>query len=92
MDLTTPATARRTVIVAAADGLHARPAAVFVEAAAGYGAAVRIGKPGGPAVEARSILAVLTLDVRRGDAVVLTASGADAAVAVDALAALLGGG
>ena len=66
------------VSVTAAEGLHARPAALFVKAAADAataGVAVSIAKPDGPPVDARSILSVLSLDVRHGEEVVLTADG-----------------
>jgi len=82
---------QRRVAVAAAEGLHARPAALFVKAAAGTGIAVTVGKADGPAVDARSILAVLSLDVRHGDEVVLSAEGPGADEALDRLAALLAG-
>jgi phosphocarrier protein HPr len=82
--------AERRVMVGAADGLHARPAALFVRAAAQCAVPVRIGKDGtGAEVDARSILAVLSLDVRHGDEVVLRADGPGAAGALDQLAALL---
>jgi phosphocarrier protein len=77
----------RRVTVASPVGLHARPAAVFVRAAAATGVAVTIAKPGKDPVDARSLLAVMSLDVRHGDEVTLTADGADAAL--DELAALL---
>jgi phosphocarrier protein HPr len=50
---------------------------------------VTIGKPGGPRVDARSILAVLSLDVRHGDEVVLSADGAGAGAALEHLVAML---
>jgi phosphocarrier protein len=77
---------QRRVAVASAEGLHARPAALFVKAATDSGEAVRVAKAGSE-VDARSILAVLALDVRHGDEVVLTA---DTEKTLDALAALLG--
>ena len=83
--------AERRVQVADADGLHARPAALFVKAVGASGVAVRIAKPGGPDADARSILAVLALDVRQGDEVVLTADGDGADEALDRLAGLLSG-
>ena len=79
----------RRVAVAAHEGLHARPAALFVKAAGGTGLAVTIGKPGGPQVDARSILAVLSLDVRHGDEVVLSADGAEAEAALEHLVGIL---
>ena len=79
----------RTVTVASAVGLHARPAALFAAAAAKQAVPVTIGKPGDEAVDARSVLSVLTLDARHGDEVVLTADGDGADDALDALEALL---
>jgi phosphocarrier protein len=65
----------RTVTVAFAVGLHARPAALFVQAVQQSGLAVRLSRRDGRSADARSILAVVTLDVRQGDEVVLQAEG-----------------
>lgn len=54
-------------------GLHARPAALFVQQAAKQTIAVRISKDGNEPVDARSILSVIALDARGGDEVVLHA-------------------
>jgi len=70
-------------------GLHARPATEFAKAAARHSADVRISK-GDRAVDAKSVLLVLTLDVRHGDHVVLCAEGSDAQEAVEELAQLVG--
>lgn len=80
---------QRTVTVASSHGLHARPAALFVKAAAALQVPVRIGLPGGRAVDARSILAVLSLGVGSGAQVVLEADGEGADPALDALSSLL---
>lgn len=61
------------VRIGAAAGLHARPAATFVNAVIASGAAIRIGRPGGPSADARSIVSVLALDLRHGEEAVLTA-------------------
>ncbi|HWG99481.1 MAG TPA: HPr family phosphocarrier protein [Pilimelia sp.] len=79
------------MVVAAAEGLHARPAALFVKAATETGLPVTVARAAGQPVDARSILSVLTLDVRHGDEVVLAADGPDADAALDRLAALLAG-
>ena len=81
----------RAVVVAITAGLHARPAALFVKTAAAQPAPVRIAKPGGDAVEAASILGVMTLGVSAGDEVVLStdADGDDASASIDALATFL---
>ncbi|GLW63707.1 phosphocarrier protein [Actinomadura rubrobrunea] len=82
--------AERRVRVGSKVGLHARPAAVFAQAAARLPVRVTIAKPGGDAVDARSMLSVLTLDARHGDEVVLTAPDGDGAdAALDELAALV---
>ena len=70
--------AQRTVTVAAEVGLHARPAALFVQAAAKADGEVTVAKSGGEPVNAKSILAVLGLDVRHGQEIVV--SGEDEAV------------
>src|SRR3954453_13308904 len=67
---------KRRAIVGSRVGLHARPASVFVQAAARQKARVTIGKPGGQPVNARSILSVLSLDVHGGEEVVLYGGGA----------------
>lgn len=82
----------RRVTVAAPEGLHARPAAVFVKAATETGTPVTIARPdGGEPADAASILSVLALDVRHGEQVLLRADGADAEAALDRLARLLAG-
>ena len=70
-------------------GLHARPAAEFAAAAARYNADVRLVK-GEREVDAKSVLLVLTLDVRHGDRVRLRARGEDADRAVEELSRLVG--
>jgi phosphocarrier protein HPr len=80
----------RRVVVGSKVGLHARPAAMFVQAAAKQPVRVTIAKAGGDPVDARSILSVLALDARGGDEVVLAADGDGADQALDALADLVG--
>jgi phosphocarrier protein len=78
-----------TVTVGSSVGLHARPASLFVQAAARQAVPVKIAKGGGDAVDARSILLVLGLDARGGDQVVLSAEGDGADEALQELAALV---
>jgi phosphocarrier protein HPr len=80
---------QRTVTVASRVGLHARPAAVFVKAATAAALPVTIAKAGKEPVSARSILAVLGLDVRGGEQVVLEAEGNGAEATLDQLENLL---
>ena len=79
----------RHAVVASAVGLHARPAALFTQAAAKLPVPVTIAKVGGDPVDARSILFVLTLAVAHGEEVVLHADGDGADEALDSLVALL---
>ncbi len=80
--------ARRTVAVASASGLHARPAKLFVQAAMGVPAAVTI-RAGDKAVPAKSMLGVLSLGAVHGTEVTLEADGPGAEESLDSLAALL---
>ncbi|HEX8970545.1 HPr family phosphocarrier protein [Oryzihumus sp.] len=81
--------AQRTVTIASSVGLHARPAALFVQAATATGLSVQIGRDGEDAVDARSILGVMALGAKHGEAVVLTADGDGADAALDGLVELL---
>ncbi|MCB5280302.1 HPr family phosphocarrier protein [Arthrobacter sp. AL08] len=62
----------RTAIVRARVGLHARPAARFVRAVLATGLPVTISRDGRPAVDARSLLEVMTEDFRFGCSVELS--------------------
>jgi phosphotransferase system HPr (HPr) family protein len=64
--------------------LHARPAADFVRAAMGFSASVQVAA-GEREVDAKSLLSVLALGAKGGTELRLTASGEDAAAALDAL-------
>lgn len=79
----------RTVTVGATSGLHARPAALFVAAAAAQSVPVTIRTSDKPPVPARSLLSVLALGAKHGTEVTLEADGPTADTALDALATLL---
>ena len=82
--------AERTVTIASASGLHARPAAIFAEAAGQYeDLEITIEKQGEEAVDASSILALMGLGAGHGEEVTLRAQGEGADKALDELAALL---
>ena len=81
--------AQRTVTIASSVGLHARPAALFVQAATATGLPVQIGRDCEDAVDARSILGVMALGAKHGESVVLTADGDGADAALDGLVELL---
>ena len=68
-------------------GLHARPAAIFVQSAGKFRSRITIRnvKSGGQPVNAKSILHVLTLGVGQGDEVELLIEGEDEANAAASL-------
>lgn len=82
----------RTATIASRVGLHARPAAIFAEAAAEFDLEITIGLQGeavDEAVDAASILSLMGLGASHGDVVVLRAEGAGAQEALDSLVKLL---
>lgn len=82
----------RKVTVASRVGLHARPAAIFAEAAAEQPVEVTIamdGEPAEEAMDASSILSLMSLGASHGDVVVLRAEGDGADAALDALVQVL---
>jgi multiphosphoryl transfer protein len=78
----------RTVVVALAHGLHARPAARIAQAARRTSAPLRLAL-GARQADARSVTALMTLGVRHGETVTIRGAGADAAGAIEVIAALL---
>ena len=81
----------RPVTLANPNGLHARPAAVFAQAAKGFSASIFLHKRQ-QRVDARSLVAIMTLQTAQGDVVQVSASGPDAEAAIDALTELLATG
>ncbi|WP_442544387.1 HPr family phosphocarrier protein [Arthrobacter sp. KN11-1C] len=82
----------RTATIASRSGLHARPAAIFAEAAGESPVEVTIAMAGSPAddaLDAASILSLMTLGAAKGDVVVLRAEGDGADAALDYLVTLL---
>ena len=72
-------------------GLHARPAAVLAQKAKQFVATIHLRK-GEASANAKSVVALMGLSTRKGDEVVLEASGPDADAAIAALTPLLRGG
>lgn len=77
-----------TVIVKDKVGLHARPAAVFVQAAAKFKSRITL-EANGKKVVGKSILQVLSLGAKRDDSLLIRAEGDDEADAVKSLAELI---
>jgi multiphosphoryl transfer protein len=74
-------------------GLHARPASMFVRTARRYAAQVKVKNltGGGEAVDAKSILGVLTMGAQQNHELLIEAVGADAEAALDGLKNLVAG-
>ena len=79
---------RRLVVIDPA-GLHARPAARFVQVASRFTSTVSI-RVGDRTADAKSLIAVLGLTIRPATEIVLGTNGPDADAALDALVAELG--
>jgi len=73
------------------NGLHARPAAVFAQAAKGFGASICLHKQQSQA-NAKSLVAIMALQTAFGDSVQVSAVGADADAAINTLTRLLAEG
>lgn len=69
-------------------GLHARPAALIAQAAAGFAAEISLTPSGGESANAKSILSLLMLGAPCGTVLTLAADGHDADDAVKAIAGL----
>ncbi|MBI5520293.1 MAG: phosphoenolpyruvate--protein phosphotransferase [Desulfovibrio sp.] len=81
----------RPVAIPNAAGLHARPAAMLAAEAKRYSADVRLLR-GTDEVNAKSVVAILGLSLKKGDEVRLRATGADASIALAALEELVAQG
>jgi phosphocarrier protein HPr len=86
-----PRSVQREVEIVNRAGMHARPAAEFVKMAGRFACEIRVEKDG-LEVNGKSIMGVLMLAAERGSRLRLSACGADAEDAVDALSDLVGRG
>jgi phosphocarrier protein HPr len=78
----------RTVTIASAHGLHARPASLFVQAVTASGLPVQLTK-GEKTLNAASILGVISLGIEHGDQITLAAEGDNADAVLNQLVDLL---
>jgi multiphosphoryl transfer protein len=92
-DVATPTITRPAIVAEATvvnrDGIHARPAALIVDALASSDAQVTIATERSAPVAARSPTALMSLGTRAGDVLRIEADGAGAAAAVDRILALV---
>lgn len=78
----------KKIVIKNKTGLHARPAALFVQAASKFKSNISVEKDSKKG-NAKSILSILSLGVTQGTEVVLSAEGPDEQDAVNALAGLI---
>jgi phosphocarrier protein HPr len=78
----------RTVTIASAHGLHARPASLFVQAVTASGLPVQLTK-GDKTLNASSILGIISLGINHGDEITLSAEGENADAVLDSLVEIL---
>ncbi|GCE23441.1 HPr family phosphocarrier protein [Dictyobacter kobayashii] len=78
----------RTVTLGSKSGLHARPAAMFVQKAKSFQSQISLSK-NDKTVNGKSILSVISLGALKGDQVLLQTNGEDADAALENLAGLL---
>ncbi|MGO1591478.1 MAG: HPr family phosphocarrier protein [Ancrocorticia sp.] len=78
--------ATRTAIVGSSVGLHARPASIVAEAAAGFDDEILLSVDGEEGVDAASVMMIMTLGAEKGAEVKVESDNAEA---VDAIADLI---
>jgi phosphocarrier protein len=78
----------RTISVIHRQGLHARPAALFVQLAKRFDCRITV-KKGRRSVDGKSIMGLLTLAAKQGARISIVADGADAHEALERLTRLL---
>lgn len=79
---------QKKVTIGSKYGLHARPAALFVQTANKFESTVRINKDDQEA-DAKSIMSLLSLGAENGSSILLIAEGEDAEEAVTELSKIL---
>lgn len=86
----TDSVVRRELIISNTLGLHARPAAMFVQLASTFSSDITVER-GKERVNGKSIMGIMMLAAGKGLKITVTAEGEDAAQAVDALEELVNG-
>ena len=69
-------------------GIHARPASIFVQTATKFKSKIQI-TANGKTVDAKGILGIMSMGLKKGTAITISADGADEADAIGALKALV---
>ena len=85
-------TATALVTLQNANGLHARPAYLFVQTANGYASDLRVRRPGTEIVDGKSIMGVMMLAAEKGAVLELLAEGPDCHDQIRAIEELIASG
>jgi phosphotransferase system HPr (HPr) family protein len=81
---------KQEVLINNETGLHARPAAIFVEQANKFKSSIYLQKQGSPLrVNGKSIVFLLSLGVVKGDNITITADGEDEIEALNSIVQLV---
>lgn len=80
--------AEKSVTVKLRSGLHARPAALFVQQANKFSSDVFVEKQG-KSVNAKSIMGIMSLAIGSGTDIIIRAEGTDAEKAVESLSEMV---
>ena len=83
-----PVTRQATLLIQNRMGLHARPAALFVQVANHFKSEIEVRK-GRSKVDGKSIMGIMTLAAGRGSQITIRATGVDALKAIASLAKLV---
>ena len=81
-------TAEKQIAIKNKQGLHARPAALFVQIANKFSCEIPVSK-GKQKINGKSIMGIMMLEAGRGSKVIITTKGEDAQQAIDELESLL---
>jgi phosphocarrier protein len=76
------------VVISDPTGLHARPAAVFVQAAKGFTSRITV-RYDGKEADAKSIMSIMAMGIKNECTISLTAEGADETEAIRKLKSLI---
>jgi phosphocarrier protein len=82
---------KKRMLVRNKQGLHARPAALFVQIANKFDCDITV-KKGKIEVNGKSIMGIMMLAAKRGSEIVITARGKDAHKAIEELEGMVSGG
>ena len=81
---------RKDMVVRIAGGLEARPIAVLVQVASQYESSIYL-EAAGKRVNAKSIMGMMTMALKAGETMVVEATGADEAAAIEGIEKYISG-